>query len=177
MKQEFDAESLKNLVVDFHDFPHTGVIFRDISPLLSEPGAFIAAAQAMASSFHQSSISKVAGIESRGFLFGPSVADILGVGFCPIRKAGKLPGNTIAETYGLEYGSDTLEIQAGAVASGDRVLLVDDVLATGGTLAAAAQLVRTAGAVVAGATVLIELDFLNGREQLGALQVATVIHY
>jgi adenine phosphoribosyltransferase len=101
----------------------------------------------------------------------------LGVGFCPIRKAGKLPGNTIAESYGLEYGSDTLEIQVDAVASGDRVLLVDDVLATGGTLAAATQLVRTAGAVVAGATVLIELDFLSGREQLSALHVAAVIHY
>ena len=177
MKQEFDAESLKSLVVDFHDFPHTGVIFRDISPLLSEPGAFIAAAQAMASSFHQSSISKVAGIESRGFLFGPSVADILGVGFCPIRKAGKLPGNTIAETYGLEYGSDTLEIQAGGITSGDRILLVDDVLATGGTLTAATRLVRTAGAVVAGVAVLIELDFLGGRGYLGALDIAAVIHY
>jgi adenine phosphoribosyltransferase len=88
-----------------------------------------------------------------------------------------LPGNTIGESYGLEYGSDTLEIQVDAVASRDRVLLVDDVLATGGTLAAAAQLIRTAGAFVAGATVLIELDFLNGRDQLGALQVATVIHY
>jgi adenine phosphoribosyltransferase len=177
MKKEFDAESLKSLVVHFQDFPQPGVSFCDISPVLSEPGALLAAAQAMASSFHQSSISKVAGIESRGFLFGPSIAHILGVGFCPIRKAGKLPGNTIGESYGLEYGNDTLEIQVDAVASGDRVLLVDDVLATGGTLAAAAQLVRTAGAVVAGATVLIELDFLNGREQLGALQVATVIHY
>jgi adenine phosphoribosyltransferase len=177
MKKEFDPESLKSLVAHFQDFPQHGVSFCDISPVLSEPGALLAAAQAMASSFHQLSISKVAGIESRGFLFGPSVAHILGVGFCPIRKAGKLPGNTIAESYGLEYGSDTLEIQVDAVASGDRVLLVDDVLATGGTLAAATQLVRTAGAVVAGATVLIELDFLSGREQLSALHVAAVIHY
>jgi adenine phosphoribosyltransferase len=177
MKKEFDAESLKSLVVHFQDFPQPGVSFCDISPVLSEPGALAAAAQAMASSFQQLSISKVAGIEARGFLFGPSIAHILGVGFCAIRKAGKLPGNTIEESYGLEYGSDTLEIQVDAVAGGDRILLVDDVLATGGTLAAAAQLVRTAGAVVAGATVLIELDFLNGRDQLGALQVATVIHY
>ena len=177
MKKEFDAESLKSLVAHFQDFPHPGVSFCDISPVLSEPGALLAAAKAMASTFHQLSISKVAGIESRGFLFGPSIAHILGVGFCPIRKAGKLPGDTIGERYGLEYGSDTLEIQVGAVVSGDRVLLVDDVLATGGTLAAATQLVQTAGAVVAGATVLIELDFLSGRDQLGALPVAAVIHY
>lgn len=177
MKKEFDAESLKSLVVHFQDFPHPGVSFCDISPVLSEPGALLAAAKAMASTFHQLSISKVAGIESRGFLFGPSIAHILGVGFCPIRKAGKLPGDTIGESYGLEYGSDTLEIQVDAVVSADRVLLVDDVLATGGTLAAATQLVQTAGAVVAGATVLIELDFLSGRDQLGALPVAAVIHY
>jgi len=106
-----------------------------------------------------------------------SIADILGVGFCPIRKAGKLPGNTISETYGLEYGSDTLEIQAGAITGGDRILLVDDVLATGGTLTAATRLVRTAGAVVAGVAVLIELDFLGGRGHLGALDIAAVIHY
>ena len=177
MKDKFNPESLKSLVADFKDFPQPGVIFRDISPLLANPAAFTAATQAMASNFQESAITRVAGIESRGFLFGPSVADILGVGFCPIRKAGKLPGNTIAETYGLEYGSDTLEIQAGAITSGDRILLVDDVLATGGTLTAATRLVRTAGAVVAGVAVLIELDFLGGRGHLGALDIAAVIHY
>ena len=177
MKEEFNPESLKSLVADFKDFPQAGVVFRDISPVLANPAAFTAAAQAMALNFQESSITRVAGIESRGFLFGPAVASILGVGFCLIRKAGKLPGDTMAESYGLEYGRDTLEIQANAITTKDRVLLADDVLATGGTLAAAARLVTSTGAVVAGATVLIELDFLNGREQLGALDVAAVVHY
>ncbi|MEC9271280.1 MAG: adenine phosphoribosyltransferase [Actinomycetota bacterium] len=177
MKERFDLKSLKSLVADFQDFPQPGVTFRDISPVLAEPEAFAATIEAMVSNFQHSSVTRVAGIESRGFLFGPSIAAILGVGFCPIRKAGKLPGETITEKYGLEYGSDTLEMSVDAISSGDSVLLVDDVLATGGTLAAATRLVRTAGAVVVGATVFIELDSLKGREQLGALNVAAVIHY
>ena len=177
MKEQLDPESLKNLIDAVRDFPQPGVVFRDITPLLRQPGALNIAAAAMASEFTTSSITHVMGIESRGFLFGPAIADQLNMGFSPIRKPGKLPGKTISETYGLEYGTDTIEIQADIIGPGDRVLLVDDVLATGGTLSAAERLVVATGAELAGVTVLIELDFLNGREQLGVRHVAAVIHY
>jgi len=177
MKEQLDPKSLENLIGAVQDFPQPGVVFRDITPLLRQPGALNVAAAAMASEFTSSSITHVMGIESRGFLFGPAIADQLDLGFSPIRKPGKLPGKIISETYGLEYGTDTIEIQADVIGPGDRVLLVDDVLATGGTLSAAERLVVATGAEVAGVTVLIELDFLNGREQLGVRHVAAVIHY
>jgi len=177
MKEQLDPKSLKNLISAVQDFPQPGIVFRDITPLLRQPGALNIAAGAMASEFTTSSITHVMGIESRGFLFGPAIADQLDLGFSPIRKPGKLPGKIISETYGLEYGTDTIEIQADIIGPGDRVLLVDDVLATGGTLSAAERLVVATGAELAGVTVLIELDFLNGREQLGVRHVAAVIHY
>ena len=177
MKEQLDPKSLKNLIGAVQDFPQPGIVFRDITPLLRQPGALNTAAVAMASEFTTSSITHVMGIESRGFLFGPAIADKLDLGFSPIRKPGKLPGKVISETYGLEYGTDTIEIQADIIGPGDRVLLVDDVLATGGTLSAAERLVVATGAELAGVTVLIELDFLNGREQLGVRHVAAVIHY
>ena len=177
MKEQLDPKSLKNLIGAVQDFPQPGIVFRDITPLLRQPGALNTAAVAMASEFTTSSITHVMGIESRGFLFGPAIADQLDLGFSPIRKPGKLPGKIISETYGLEYGTDTIEIQADIIGPGDRVLLVDDVLATGGTLSAAERLVVATGAELAGVTVLIELDFLNGREQLGVRHVAAVIHY
>ena len=177
MKEQLDPKSLENLIGAVQDFPQPGVVFRDITPLLRQPGALNVAAAAMASEFTSSSITHVMGIESRGFLFGPAIADQLDLGFSPIRKPGKLPGKIISETYGLEYGTDTIEIQADVIGPGDRVLLVDDVLATGGTLSAAERLVVATGAELAGVTVLIELDFLNGREQLGVRHVAAVIHY
>ncbi len=177
MNEQLDPKSLENLISAVQDFPQPGVVFRDITPLLRQPGALNVAAVAMASEFTSSSITHVMGIESRGFLFGPVIADQLDLGFSPIRKPGKLPGKIISETYGLEYGNDTIEIQADVIGPGDRVLLVDDVLATGGTLSAAERLVVATGAEVAGVTVLIELDFLNGREQLGVRHVASVIHY
>ena len=177
MKEQLDPKSLKNLIGAVQDFPQPGIVFRDITPLLRQPGALNTAAAAMASEFTTSSITHVMGIESRGFLFGPAIADQLDLGFSPIRKPGKLPGKIISETYGLEYGTDTIEIQADIIGPGDRVLLVDDVLATGGTLSAAERLVVATGAELAGVTVLIELDFLNGREQLGVRHVAAVIHY
>ena len=177
MKEQLDPESLKNLIGAVQDFPQPGIVFRDISPLLRQPGALKIASEAMASEFAAASITHVMGIESRGFLFGPAIADQLNLGFSPIRKPGKLPGTTISETYGLEYGTDAVEIQAGIIGAGDRVLLVDDVLATGGTLSAAERLVVATGAEVAGVTVLIELDFLKGREQLGVRHVVAVIHY
>jgi adenine phosphoribosyltransferase len=177
MKEPLDPESLKSLIRDVPDFPQPGIVFRDITPLLRQPEALNIAAAAMASEFTTSSITHVMAIESRGFLFGPAIADQLQLGFSPIRKPGKLPGETISESYGLEYGTDTIEIQADVIGSEDRILLVDDVLATGGTLSAAERLVTRTGAEVAGATVLIELDSLNGREQLGVRHVAAVIHY
>ena len=177
MKEQLDPKSLKNLIGAVQDFPQPGIVFRDITPLLRQPGALNTAAVAMASEFTTSSITHVMGIESRGFLFGPAIADQLDLGFSPIRKPGKLPGKIISETYGLEYGTDTIEIQADIIGPGDRVLLVDDVLATGGTHSAAERLVVATGAELAGVTVLIELDFLNGREQLGVRHGAAVIHY
>jgi len=177
METQFDSESLKDLVRDVPDFPSPGIVFRDINPLLLQPGALKAAAAAMASEFRTSPITRVMGIESRGFLFGPMIAQHLSCGFSPIRKQGKLPGKVISETYGLEYGTDTLEIQAEVLGPGDQILLVDDVLATGGTLSAAERLIAATGAEVVGATVLIELDFLSGREQVGVRHVAAVIHY
>jgi len=177
MEKQFDAESLKNLVHEVPDFPEPGITFRDISPLLRQPAALQAAAVAMTSEFGTLPITHVMGIESRGFLFGPMIAQHLGLGFSPIRKQGKLPGKVVSETYELEYGIDTLEVQADAVGPDDHVLLVDDVLATGGTLSAAERLVAATGAEVSAATVLIELDFLGGRKQLGVRHVAAVIHY
>ena len=177
MRNQFDPESLKELIADFPDFPQPGIVFRDISPLLHEPGALAAASNCMASPFVDSSITHVVGIESRGFLFGPAIAEQLNTGFCPIRKPGKLPGELFSHSYGLEYGVDRLEIQSKAMGQGDRVLLVDDVLATGGTLSAAEQLIAETGAEVVAATVLIELDFLDGRQQLGVRDVVAVIHY
>ena len=177
MSNQFDAESLKELIADFPDFPKAGVVFRDISPLLNKPGALAAAADSMAKPFLESSVTHVAGIESRGFLFGPSIADRLKAGLSLIRKPEKLPGTTFEQSYGLEYGVDRIEIQSEALTAGDRVLIVDDVLATGGTLAAAEKLIAKTGADVVGASVLIEINFLAGRQQLGVRDVAAVIHY
>lgn len=177
MRNQYDPESLQKLIADFPDFPTPGVIFRDISPLLNEPGALAAAAELMAEPFLDASVTHVAGIESRGFIFGPLIAERLNVGLCLIRKPEKLPGATYAQSYGLEYGADRLEIQSEALTRGDQVLIVDDVLATGGTLSAAEQLIDKTGANVVAAAVLIEIDFLAGREQLGVRDVAAVIHY
>lgn len=177
MEKQFDSDSLKSFVHDVPNFPKAGIIFRDINPLLAQPGALKAAAAAMTSEFSTLPITHVIGIESRGFLFGSIIAQDLDRGFSPIRKQGKLPGEVVSETYNLEYGTETLEIQTDAIGPGDRILLVDDVLATGGTLSAAERLVDATGAEVVGATVLIELDFLGGRKQLGVRHVAAVIHY
>ena len=141
MEKQFDSDSLKSFVHDVPDFPKAGIIFRDINPLLAQPGALKAAAAAMTSEFSTLPITHVIGIESRGFLFGSIIAQDIDRGFSPIRKQGKLPGEVVSETYNLEYGTETLEIQTDAIGPGDRILLVDDVLATGGTLSAAERLV------------------------------------
>lgn len=151
---------------DVPDFPQQGIMFKDISPLLADASAFAAAVDAMSSPFVGAGITKVAGIEARGFLFGPPIAQHLGVGFVPIRKPGKLPGDVVSVEYGLEYGTDRIEILVDALHPNDSVLVVDDVLATGGTLQAACSLVGQTGASVGGISVLVELVALNGRAVL-----------
>jgi len=177
MSPSFMPSDLERLVHTVDDFPEPGIVFRDITPLLAQPDALHAASVAMADQHRGLSVSKVVGIESRGFLFGPLIARELGTGFVPARKPGKLPRATVSVSYGLEYGSDTLEVHADALGPGDDVLIVDDVLATGGTAAAAVELVEGLGASVAAVSVLIELEFLDGRSQLGGLTVSSVVQY
>ncbi|WP_372013478.1 adenine phosphoribosyltransferase [Pseudoxanthomonas sp. 10H] len=153
------------LIREVPDFPSPGVVFRDIAPLLADADALAAMLSALAAPWRAAGIEAVAGTESRGFILGAALARELGAGFVPLRKPGKLPGPLLEEAYALEYGSDRLQMQAAALPPGTRVLLVDDVLATGGTLAAAARLIGRQGAMLAGAAVLIELAGLRGRER------------
>src|SRR6266496_3861638 len=159
---------LRAFVRDIPDFPTPGILFRDITPLLASPEAFEEAVAAMARPFREEPPQKVLGIEARGFMFGAALARELGVGFVPVRKPGKLPRATLRVSYGLEYGKDTLEIHADACAPGERVLIADDVLATGGTALAAGELVDRLGAELAGMTFFIELESLKGRARLGS---------
>ncbi len=168
---------LEELIRNIPDFPEKGVMFKDITPLLRDAQAYHAAVEQMAAPFKQTRIDAVVAIESRGFILGAPMAALLGVGFVPVRKAGKLPFHTYQVEYSLEYGTATVEIHRDGVLQGEQVLIVDDVLATGGTMAASAQLVEHSGATVAGMSVLIELDFLNGREQLKGYDLQSVIHY
>ena len=169
---------IDRLVRPIEDWPEPGITFRDITPLLGDPTAFGAAIDALVTLAQDAGpIDAVLGIEARGFLFGPSIAQRLGVGFVPVRKLGKLPATSLSATYDLEYGSATIEMHVDAISAGDRVLVVDDVLATGGTLRAAADLVAQAGGVVAGNLVLIELLALSGRERLAPLGCAAVRTY
>ena len=158
------AELIKSRVRDIADYPQPGVMFKDITPLLADPAALAAVVSALASG--HDGVDKVAGIEARGFILAAPVALQLGAGFVPVRKQGKLPGPTYAQSYDLEYGSATVEVHQDAFAPGERVLIVDDVLATGGTGSATAELVRKAGAEVAAIAVIMELSFLNGRSRL-----------
>jgi adenine phosphoribosyltransferase len=158
------AELIKALVRDVPDYPEPGVMFKDITPLLSDGAALAAVVTALAGG--QDRVDKVAGIEARGFILAAPAAIQLGAGFVPVRKQGKLPGATYAQSYNLEYGSATIEVHQDAFAPGERVLIVDDVLATGGTAAATAELVRKAGAEITGIAVILELSFLNGRSQM-----------
>jgi adenine phosphoribosyltransferase len=167
------AELVKALVRDIPDYPQPGVMFKDITPLLAD-GAALAAVVSALSSGHRG-VDKVAGIEARGFILAASVAIQLGAGFVPVRKQGKLPGPTYAQSYDLEYGSATIEVHQDAFAPGERVLIVDDVLATGGTGAATAELVRRAGAEVTGIAVIMELSFLNGRSRLPVVPIRSLL--
>ncbi|MCR6663319.1 MAG: adenine phosphoribosyltransferase [Luteimonas sp.] len=153
------------LIRDIPDYPRPGIMFKDITPLLSDAAAFAAAVDAMAAPWRSLPLHAVVGIESRGFIFGAAMARSLGCGFVPIRKPGKLPARTLGEDYALEYGHDRIEIHADALPRGAPVVIVDDVLATGGTLAAAARLARRQGMDVLGASVLVELGALDGRSR------------
>ncbi|WP_129838410.1 adenine phosphoribosyltransferase [Streptomyces sp. RFCAC02] len=162
------ADLLTSRIRDVADHPKPGVVFKDITPLLADPEAFTALVDAFAAFAAEHGATKVVGLEARGFILGAPVAVRAGLGFVPVRKAGKLPGATLAQSYDLEYGSAEVEIHAEDLTSDDRVLVVDDVLATGGTAEAALHLIRRTGARVAGLAVLMELGFLPGRERIAA---------
>jgi adenine phosphoribosyltransferase len=165
------------LIRDIPDFPEEGVVFKDITPVLGHPEAFAELVAAMAEPFTNQWITKVAGIEARGFTLATPVAGKLGAGFVPLRKPGKLPYETVKEEYELEYGTDALEIHVDGVEDGEKVLLVDDVIATGGTAAAAIRLLREVGAEVVGFSVFIELVFLNGVSKLDGVPIHALLRY
>ena len=170
-------DKLASLIRDIPDFPRPGIVFKDITPLLRDPEGLRLACELLAANSREREVDLVVGIESRGFIFAAPVALALGAGFALARKQGKLPGTTVAASYALEYGAAEIELQRDAVASGQRVLLVDDVIATGGTAAATARLVRELGGVVVGAAFLIELAFLNGRKALEGIPVEAVLRF
>jgi len=165
----------ESLIRDVADFPAPGILFKDITPLLDDADAFRWAADGLANRFSDIPADRVVGVEARGFIVGAAVAYRLGLGFVPVRKSGKLPYRTRSVEYQLEYGTASLEAHVDALAPGQRALIVDDVLATGGTAAAAVELVTAAGAVVAGVGFLVELGFLNGRENLVAAADSPVV--
>jgi adenine phosphoribosyltransferase len=169
-------EQLRRLIRDIPDFPKKGILFRDITPLLANPSGLALSIELMANPFRGKGIDLVVGAESRGFIFGTAVACCLSAGFVLVRKPGKLPHQRISMSYSLEYGTDTLEMHADAIVSGQRVLVVDDLLATGGTMKACCDMVEKLGGEVAGAAVLIELNGLGGREKVGK-PVHAVIEY
>src|SRR5437762_3056695 len=168
---------LKDKIRHVPDFPRAGILFYDITTLLQDPAGFHAAIDSLALPFTGQGIDIVVGIESRGFIFGAAVADRIGAGFSPVRKPGKLPSSCVRTTYDLEYGSDTLEMHDDAVKKGQRVLIVDDLLATGGTARAAVDLVTGLGGDVRGLSFLIELVALNGRSKLPGKTVNAVLQY
>jgi len=170
-------EQLRRLIRDIPDFPKRGILFRDITPLLADPAGLALAIELLANPFRGKNIDLVVGAESRGFIFGTAVACCLSAGFVLVRKPGKLPHQKISKSYDLEYGKDTLEMHADAIVRGQRVLVVDDLLATGGTMNACCDLVHRLGGEIAGAAVLIELAGLGGREKIGQIPVHAVIEY
>jgi adenine phosphoribosyltransferase len=170
-------DDLKSHIRQIPDFPKPGILFYDITTLLQHPLALRMTVDRFVWLFAEKRIQKVVGIESRGFMFAPIVAYDLNAGFVPVRKPGKLPAEKVRETYALEYGQDTLEMHRDAIQPGEQVLIVDDVVATGGTAAATARMVESLGGVVAGFGFIIELTFLDGRKKLGEHQVASLIQY
>ena len=169
--------NLEDHIRDVEDFPSEGILFKDITPLLNNPAAVKTALNELMVFLDGKKIDKVVGMESRGFFFAPMLALELTAGFVPVRKAGKLPGKTIKQGYGLEYGQDILEMHTDAVREGDSVLVHDDVLATGGTAEAACKLIEQLGGTIVQCNFLIELDFLKGRYKLKSYDVQSVLHY
>ncbi|HEY6446189.1 MAG TPA: adenine phosphoribosyltransferase [Acidobacteriaceae bacterium] len=172
-----DCEPLKALVRTIPDFPKPGILFYDITTLLKDPKGFAMLIDALAQYYMDKDIDLVLGIEARGFIFGPALAYRLNAGFVPVRKPKKLPGPTARVTYDLEYGSDTLEIHVDAIEPGQRVVLVDDLLATGGTMEATIKLVQQLGGEIAGLGFAVELDFLKGRDRFKDYDVFSLLHY
>lgn len=172
-----NAGQLHDFLRDVPDFPKPGILFKDITPLLRSPEALRTACNLLCEPFRNERVTVVAAIESRGFIFGSIVAQSLDAGFVPIRKPGKLPWVTRKHEYVLEYGSGTLEIHDDALTSDDRVLIIDDVLATGGTLAAAAHLIRGFDAALVGAATVVELEFLGGRQKLTGVPLHSLLRY
>lgn len=170
-------ETLKSMIREVPDFPKAGILFYDITTLLRDPAGFKLTIDSLATPYLEQGIDLVAGIESRGFILGGAVAARIGAGFSPIRKPGKLPSAKLSESFALEYGTDALEIHQDAIASGQRVLIVDDVLATGGTAAAASALVKRLGGNLVGMAFLIELLALDGRSKISGEKVFTLLEY
>jgi adenine phosphoribosyltransferase len=172
-----DCEPLKRLIREVPDFPKPGILFYDITTLLKDKTGFATLIDALSENYLERKIDLVLGIEARGFIFGPALAYRLNAGFVPVRKPKKLPAETAKWTYQLEYGTDTLEIHKDAVQPGQRVIIVDDLLATGGTAHACASLAKSLGADIAGLGFVVELDFLKGREKLKGHEVFSLLHY
>jgi adenine phosphoribosyltransferase len=165
------------LIRDVKDFPKEGIVFKDITPVLQDPAAFQEVIDRMLDYARARNVDLVAGIESRGFIFGTPLALTLGAGFAPVRKLGKLPGETVRAEYALEYGTNTVEMQKDSIRPGQRVLIVDDLLATGGTASAAAELVEKLGGEVAGMVFMVELGFLSGREMLRDYEIHSLLEF
>jgi adenine phosphoribosyltransferase len=168
---------LKSVIRDIPDFPKKGIVFKDITTLLKDAQAFRQAVEDLCAPYRDDKIDTIVGVESRGFIFGGAMAVALGVGFVPARKPGKLPAETLKEEYALEYGTDAVEIHRDAIQEGMRVLVVDDLLATGGTAAATIRLVENLGGRIVGVAFLIELNFLKGREKLGDIPIHVLIDF
>jgi adenine phosphoribosyltransferase len=177
MKFTIDRDALKSRIRHVPDFPKPGILFYDITTLLRDPDGFRLAVDSLALPYKGQGIDVVVGVESRGFILGAAVADRLGAGFAPVRKLGKLPAKTVRASYALEYGTDSLEMHADAINQGQRVLVVDDLLATGGTARATVDLIKQIGGDVQAVACLIELVALNGRERLADERVHTVLQY
>jgi len=175
--RQTSIERIERHVREIRNFPKPGIVFKDWTPLMADPAAFNEAVELLAEPFSGESIDHVIGVEARGFLLGVPVAMALGAGFVPVRKKGKLPPETHGVTYDLEYGTDTVEMHISAIRPGQRLLILDDLLATGGTVGATVELIRKAGGNIVAAAFLIELDFLNGRKQIGVDRIHSLINY
>ena len=168
---------ISSFIRDIPDFPKEGILFKDITPLLANAEAFDASIEAFAAKFKDQKIDKIAGMESRGFLFGTPLAQKLGVGFIPIRKPGKLPAETISQSYQLEYGEDSLEVHKDAITPSERVLIIDDLLATGGTAEATGKMIEVLGGKIIAFAFLIELEALNGRKKIENYSIFSLLKY